>query len=90
MQEEIINDDLLVKGNVICGEDGILEAEGDIIWGCAFVDDEPRAAQVRELFKDVQEGDFNLEGRKVLVHGKVRIWGEIITPDNWNGHMSII
>lgn len=78
MEEEIINGPLLIKGNLLCGDDGILEADGDISWGFALMDETHQKQQAEEMFKDLPAGDYDIAGKKVRVHGHVFIWDEIV------------
>lgn len=88
MKEEIFNGDLIIKGNLDCGKDGIIEADGNITFGFCHVKDED-ATKARDLFQNAtHQGDFNLAGRKVIVHGNLFIWGDFsYDPLTYEGHI---
>ena len=73
---ETINGDLLINGDLICGEDGVLEATGSVTWHFDLSLDESME-KAKALFKDIPKGDFNLAGREVRVEGNCFVWGKI-------------
>lgn len=86
---ETINGDLLIKGNLICGDDGILEVTGDVTWRFDLAPEGESKERAREAFKDIPEGDFVLAGRQVLVKGNCWVWGNIIYDwKTYKGHIT--
>jgi hypothetical protein len=85
---ETINGDLLINGDLICGDDGILEATGSVTWHFDLALDESME-KAKELFKDIPKGDFNLAGREVRVEGNCLVWGKIIYDyKTFKGHVT--
>lgn len=86
---ETIKGDLLIKGDLICGDDGILDATGDVTWGFYRAEELGCDDARLDLLKDVPEGDFNLAGRQVRVEGNCYVFGNIIYDEyNYKGHVS--
>jgi len=85
MKEEIIEGDLYIHGNLNCGKDGILEADGSVSYQWKDATTEKR----KEKFSEMPEEDFELEGRKIIVHGNVFVWGTIYFDlKTWGGHVT--
>jgi len=86
---ETINGDLLIKGDLICGEDGILNATGSVIWGFALVREGESKDRITEMFKEVPEGDFDLAGRQIRVEGNCYVFGNIVyDPYKYKGNVT--
>ena len=55
METVRIKGDLVVLGNLICGNTGILEATGDVSWGWCLCKDQKNKALTRHLLIKVDE-----------------------------------
>lgn len=84
MKEEIIEGDLYIHGDLNCGTDGILEADGNISWGWKYAP----PSEKKEKFNGIPEESFELEGRHVIVHGNVMVWGLINYDQTWKGRIT--
>ena len=78
---ETINGDLLINGDLICGNDGVLEVTGSVTYHYNLIQDGERIEKAKKLFKNIPKGDFNLAGRNVRVEGNCHVWGGIIIYD---------
>lgn len=86
---ETINGDLLIHGNLLCGDDGVLEATGNITWHFDLAPGGESMEKAKELFKDIPKGDFNLACRKVRVEGNCLVWSGIIYDyKTYKGHVT--
>lgn len=86
---ETINGDLLINGDLICGDDGVLEATESVTCHFDLAPEGESMEKAKELFKDIPKGDFNLAGREVRVEGNCLVWGGIIYDyKTFKGHVT--
>lgn len=96
MEEVLINSDLVIKGNLILGDDGSVRAR-DAVAYCKN-DKEAFEKIVQKLGSNynttvsspsIVESDYNISGKTLNVYGTVLVLGEIKCGDsNWRGKLT--
>lgn len=85
-----INTNLIIRGDIICGENGILEVTGDITWGlrdCPSSEQEYLDKMAKMAGIHI-EGDYDISDKEVIVAGNVFIYGyPIYDEKTLKGHM---
>lgn len=90
MEEKIVNENLVIHGDLLCGPDGILEAADNIAWAFSLASDEEKE---KERFNKMDgchvQGDLNLTGKKYVVNGSCYVFGQIYYDNRyWTGHVT--
>lgn len=92
MEEIVIRGNLIVGGDLICGKDGILEANRNITFCCK--DSEMNQGKSwQEIIPSESAtnyfGSMDISGKKVIVHGGVFVGGKIdMDMNNYTGHIT--
>lgn len=89
MEEVLINSDLVIRGNIICGDDGVIEANGAVLH-CAGDKDafDGVISTIGDRPRTTVTSDYDISGKIVKVSGHVVVRNGIIYNEAYSGHIS--
>ena len=91
MEEITITTDLVINGNLICGDDGIIEAKGSVAV-CAGNKDafDNIISKLRDRHRAyvTASSDYDISGKIVKIAGHVVVRNGIIYNEAYSGHVS--
>lgn len=81
MEEVTYNNTLVVMGNLITGDDGILDATENVTW--QHKDGQTKEQYLAWIIANIpnfecHQGDYDISGKKVFVNGGLFVYGDMV------------